>query len=60
MNQLTGKIIHIDTDGNISLVSVQAEGIEFFSLVIDTPQTAPYLKTGNTRYFLFLRKQKCL
>jgi molybdopterin-binding protein len=53
MNQLTGEIIHIDTDGNISLVSVQAEGIEFFSLVIDTPQTAPYLKTGKEVFLIF-------
>jgi molybdopterin-binding protein len=53
MNQLTGKITSIETDGNISLISVTAAGTEFFSLVIDTPQTAPYLQIGNTIFLLF-------
>jgi molybdopterin-binding protein len=53
MNQLNGIITSIETDGNISLVGILAEGTEFFSLVIDTPQTASYLKQGNTIVLIF-------
>jgi molybdopterin-binding protein len=53
MNQLSGKIKSIETDGSISLVSITAEHTEFFSLVIDTPQTAPYLKINNPIVLIF-------
>jgi molybdopterin-binding protein len=53
MNQLSGKIKSIETDGSISLVSIMAEHTEFFSLVIDTPQTAPYLRVDNSINIIF-------
>jgi molybdate transport system regulatory protein len=53
MNQLSGIIKSIETDGHISLVSILAEGTEFFSLVIDTPQTAAYLQMGNKVFLIF-------
>jgi molybdopterin-binding protein len=53
MNQLKGIIKNIETDGSVSLISILAEYTEFYSLVIDTPQTAPYLKVNNPVWIIF-------
>ncbi len=53
MNQLRGKITEIETDGNISLVTIEAEEIRFSSTVIDTTESASYLNVGSDIYMVF-------
>lgn len=53
MNILKGNISHIKTQGNISLVKVDSEGIIFSSIVIETPETASYLKIGTPIHVVF-------
>jgi molybdate transport system regulatory protein len=47
VNILNGEIIAIKVSGNLSLVTVDVKGILFKTIVIETPETASYLKTGN-------------
>jgi molybdopterin-binding protein len=53
MNTLTGKITAITTEQNISLVKVLGGGQLFYSLILDTPDTSPWLKNGATVRLLF-------
>jgi molybdopterin-binding protein len=53
MNTLTGEIAAITTEQNISLVKVLASGQLFYSLILDTPDTSPWLKTGSPVRLLF-------
>lgn len=53
MNTLTGEIAAITTDQNISLVKVLAGGQLFYSIILDTPDTSPWLKTGSPVRLLF-------
>lgn len=53
MNRIKGTITAIETDEGISLVTVEAVGQLFSSVVIDTPQTAPYLRVGNPVFLVF-------
>ena len=53
MNTLTGEIAAITTDQNISLVKVLASGQLFYSIILDTPDTSPWLKTGAPVRLLF-------
>lgn len=53
MNRIKGTITAIETDEGISLVTVEAAGQLFSSVVIDTPQTAPYLRVGNPVFLVF-------
>jgi molybdate transport system regulatory protein len=53
MNTLTGKITTITTEHNISLVKVLAGSQLFYSLILDTPDTSPWLKIGATIRLLF-------
>ena len=53
MNQLSAVIKSIETEENISLVTVEAAGIYFSTLVIDTPATATYLHIGNEVIMVF-------
>lgn len=47
MNRLRGNITDIETDGMISMVTIEAEHTRFSSTVIDTSETAAYLSVGN-------------
>ncbi|MFD1315511.1 TOBE domain-containing protein [Namhaeicola litoreus] len=47
MNELSGRIKEIKKSKSISLVKVQVEELLFSAIVIDTPETAPYLKINN-------------
>ncbi len=47
MNNLSGQIEQISTEGNLSLVQVNCEGTMLSAIVIETPKTAPYLRVGN-------------
>ena len=53
MNQLPGMISEILSEGHLSIVKIAAAGGAFKAIVIDTPQTAPYLEAGNKVHMLF-------
>ena len=46
MNTLPGTIKKIQTHGNLTLVRVLVSDITFTSIVIETPESASYLKIG--------------
>jgi len=47
MNSLLGNITEITTDGSLSLAKLKVQNTVLTSIVIDTPETADYLKIGN-------------
>ena len=54
MNSFHGHIRDIKTYGNMSVVYVEVENqIQLISIIIDTPETAPYLTKGNKVNVLF-------
>jgi molybdate transport system regulatory protein len=53
MNTLLGNITEIITEGSLSLVKIKVENTVLTSIVIDTPETAHYLKMGNNIKILF-------
>jgi len=53
MNTLNGEITSITTEQSISLVKVLAQGHLFHSLVLDAPDTSPWLKEGVPIRVLF-------
>ena len=54
MNSFPGSIVDIQTSGSISIVGVRVGGYaDFFSVVIDTPETAAYLVVGRQVQLLF-------
>ncbi len=53
MNELTGVIESITTEEHISLVVVKAAGTEWYTLVIDTPETTDYLQQGKSVALVF-------
>ncbi|KAA5545685.1 TOBE domain-containing protein [Adhaeribacter rhizoryzae] len=53
MNRLAGVIKSITTEKDISLVTVSATGETFSALIIDTPQTAAYLKPNQEINMVF-------
>ncbi|MGP8214374.1 MAG: TOBE domain-containing protein [Bacteroidia bacterium] len=54
MNRLKGTITEILSNEGISLVKAQtSNGVVFTSIVIDTPETAGYLKKGNSVNIIF-------
>lgn len=54
MNQLVGKITEIQSHEGISLVKLRTESnINFTSILLDTPETADYLKIGNSAKIIF-------
>lgn len=53
MNTLTGQISSIETKGSLSLVKIQVGTTVLTTIVIDTPQTAPFLKVDSPIKALF-------
>lgn len=53
MNSLKGNIINIKSQTHLSLVQVQHQQHTLQVLLIETPQTAQYLKTGQSVNLLF-------
>lgn len=54
MNSFSGHIAQIESSGNISIVSVAIdEKLTLKSVIIDTQETAPYLKVGTAVKTLF-------
>jgi len=53
MNNLKGEISSIKSNGSLSLVEIKVGDIIFKTIVIDTPNTASYLKLGNKVNVIF-------
>lgn len=53
MNKLNATITNIETADYISLVKLDIDGIKFCSIIIETPETASYLKPGNQVEIVF-------
>lgn len=53
MNTLKGEIASVTVNGSLSLVKVKAGGAWLSAIVIDTPETAPYLQSGNAINVIF-------
>ncbi|WP_108868032.1 TOBE domain-containing protein [Aquimarina aquimarini] len=53
MNVLKGKITAIKTNDSISIVTIQVASIFFNTILIETPDTAPYLQKGNSIKIIF-------
>lgn len=53
MNKLQGKIMNIESSEHISIVDIDVEGDLFSSIIIETPETADYLRIGNEVFMLF-------
>lgn len=53
MNKLKGKIMNIESSEHISIVDIEVEGDLFSSVIIETPETADYLRFGNEVFMLF-------
>jgi len=46
MNKIKGRIIGIESSKAMSLVRIGSGEDVFYSLILETPETAPHLKTG--------------
>lgn len=53
MNRLRAEITGIESGDHISLVALRAHGDDFSCVVIETPETAPYLQIGREVEILF-------
>lgn len=53
MNKLKGKIMNIESSEYISIVDIEVEGDLFSSVIIETPETADYLRIGEEVFMLF-------
>ncbi|WP_062057073.1 TOBE domain-containing protein [Aquimarina longa] len=53
MNSIKGEIVTIQTNGSLSLVTIDSNGIFFSAIIIETPNTASYLKIGNQIKMIF-------
>lgn len=53
MNRLKGKIVAIEHNSHMSLVDVAVGGDVFSATLLETPETADYLRVGNKVALLF-------
>ncbi|MEJ2614711.1 MAG: TOBE domain-containing protein [Ignavibacteriaceae bacterium] len=53
MNSLVGEIRNIKSDEHFSIVEMVVDENIFKSIIIETPETVPFLKTGNKINILF-------
>jgi len=53
MNKLQGKIMNIESSEHISIVDIAVEGDLFSTVIIETPETADYLRIGEEVFMLF-------
>ena len=54
MNVFSGHISNIQVNKSLSMVAVHIrEGVELKTMVVETPATASYLRTGSTVQVLF-------
>lgn len=48
MNILKGNIEKLTVSGSLTLIGIKVNNIDMSAIVIDTPETASYLKVGNS------------
>ncbi|MGD9900189.1 MAG: molybdopterin-binding protein [Calditrichaceae bacterium] len=53
MNKIKATITAFESSGHISLVDLEAGGAAFSCVIIENPESAGYLKTGNEVSLLF-------
>ncbi len=53
MNKLQGKIMNIESSEHISIVDIDVKGDLFSTVIIETPETADYLRNGKEVFILF-------
>lgn len=53
MNALRGRIHAVQCDGHLSLVDVVVDDAVFTAILLETPQSAPYLAPGSPVRLLF-------
>ena len=53
MNQLPGIIKEVTTEGQLSIAHIETAGQMFKAIVIDTPETAFYLRQGHSVWMMF-------
>ncbi|MDR2874836.1 MAG: TOBE domain-containing protein [Methylobacillus sp.] len=53
MNQLQGIIVAIQSNGHLSLVDVRIGDDTFTSILLETPESTPWLKPGNPVELMF-------
>ncbi len=53
MNSLKGKIEAINVSGDLSIITIKVNETLFSAIVIDTPETDPYLVKGNPVQVIF-------
>lgn len=53
MNILKGTIEKLTVSGSLTLIGIKVNTTDMSAIVIDTPKTAPFLKTGNTITVVF-------
>ncbi len=53
MNKFQGVITQVESDGALSVVHVDSNGQPFSTVMIDTPESKPYLKSGSSVYVIF-------
>lgn len=53
MNRLRGKIAAIESSGQLSLVDIDVEGDTFTAIIVETPDSAAYLKLEGEILLLF-------
>lgn len=60
MNRLKGQIVAIDSNSHMSLVDVAVGDDVFTATLLETPETADYLKVGNKVTLLFKETEVAL
>ncbi|WP_029522028.1 TOBE domain-containing protein [Persephonella sp. KM09-Lau-8] len=60
MNKILGKIVEISSSENISLIAVDTGSRVLHSLVVETPETAKYLKIGEKIYLIIKETEVAL
>ena len=53
MNSLLGNISDISVSGKLSIIQVQVSQVVLYAIIIDTPETADYLKVGREVNVIF-------
>jgi molybdopterin-binding protein len=53
VNKLKAKIVKIESSDHLSLVDLEANGDIFSCVIIETPNTADYLRINNEVFILF-------
>jgi len=53
VNSLSGKIANIKSDEYFSIVEIDVSGVSLKSIIIETPETVPFLKIGSPMNIMF-------